>query len=51
MLSLPEAYWRRVLAIQTDQTSSTPAYSQDGGHGGFPDIIVNLTGPPNGPAT
>ncbi|XP_019115359.1 rac GTPase-activating protein 1 isoform X3 [Larimichthys crocea] len=33
MLSLPEAYWRRVLAVQTDQTSSTPAYSQDGGHG------------------
>ncbi|XP_070846753.1 rac GTPase-activating protein 1 [Chaetodon trifascialis] len=38
MLSLPEAYWRRVLAIQTDQilsssSSSTTTHSQDGGHG------------------
>ncbi|XP_041818926.1 rac GTPase-activating protein 1 [Chelmon rostratus] len=37
MLSLPEVYWRRVLAIQTDQMSSsspsTMTYSQDGGHG------------------
>ncbi|XP_074484399.1 rac GTPase-activating protein 1 isoform X1 [Sebastes fasciatus] len=35
LLSLPEAYWRRVLAVHTDKTSSSTAttYSQDGGHG------------------
>nr|XP_046232864.1 rac GTPase-activating protein 1 isoform X2 [Scatophagus argus] len=32
LLSLPEAYWRSVLAIQTDQISSS-SYNQDGGHG------------------
>ncbi|XP_070783274.1 rac GTPase-activating protein 1 [Enoplosus armatus] len=35
MLSLPEAYWRRVLAVHMDQISSstTPTYSQNEGHG------------------
>uniref|UniRef100_UPI0037E7D5C4 rac GTPase-activating protein 1 n=1 Tax=Semicossyphus pulcher TaxID=241346 RepID=UPI0037E7D5C4 len=33
MLSLPEAYWRRVLSIHSDQISSTATYNQDGGHG------------------
>ncbi|KAM8728938.1 rac GTPase-activating protein 1 isoform 1-T1 [Acanthopagrus schlegelii] len=33
LLSIPEAYWRRVLGIQTDQTSSSQTYSHDGGHG------------------
>ncbi|XP_051272962.1 rac GTPase-activating protein 1 isoform X3 [Dicentrarchus labrax] len=33
LLSLPEAYWRRVLGLQTDPvSSSTATYSQDGGH-------------------
>lgn len=37
LLSLPEAYWRSVLATETEQVSSstTAAYGQDGGHGGF----------------
>lgn len=54
MLSLPEVYWRRVLAIQTDQMSSsspsTMTYSQDGGHGGFTVffLLVNSTGPLTG---
>lgn len=30
LLSIPEAYWRRVLGIQTNQS-----YSQAGGHGAF----------------
>ncbi|XP_044033908.1 rac GTPase-activating protein 1 isoform X2 [Siniperca chuatsi] len=37
MLSLPEAYWRRVLAVQLDQispsSSTTTTYSQDDRHG------------------
>ena len=30
LLSIPEAYWRQVLGIQTNQS-----YSQEGGHGAF----------------
>ncbi|XP_068610543.1 rac GTPase-activating protein 1 [Brachionichthys hirsutus] len=35
LLSLPHAYWRSVLAVQTNETvsSATPIRSQDGGHG------------------
>ncbi|XP_060884906.1 rac GTPase-activating protein 1 isoform X2 [Labrus mixtus] len=32
LLSLPEAYWRRVLSDH-NSSSTTAAYSQDGGHG------------------
>lgn len=44
MLSLPETYWRRVLAVQTDQlsSSSTVTYSQDNGHGGFSRPLTGL---------
>lgn len=32
LLSLPEAYWKRILASQMDQVSSS---SQEGRHGGL----------------
>ncbi|KAM9336991.1 rac GTPase-activating protein 1 [Symphorus nematophorus] len=35
LLALPEAYWRHLLSIQTDQVSPSSTHSRDRGHGRF----------------